>query len=373
MCGKKFNSFTDSEYVSLLLLYFLNPVLTSLRSVQQASGLRNVQRKLGVPRASLGSLSEAQNVFDADLLGRIFQELAAETEAIDGHLPPSGLAKEMEIVAVDGSLLRALPRMVWALWQDPEHRRAKLHLEFNILKSVPMAAHVTDGNGSERQVLRDRLRPGKLYVLDAGFAQYALLEAIRAGESSFVARLYDNAVYEVIEEGALTEADRAAGVLFDRVVRLGCRAKRGDLSEPVRVVQIHVKSPAQGGLSRRQSRVSSKKALRPRPTEFDLLIVTDLLEPPAEVIGTLFRSRWTIELFFRWFKCVLGFGHLLSESQEGVQILVYCALIVSVLITLWTGRKPTKRTLEMIQLYFQGWAELDELEAHIASLERRTS
>jgi len=53
-----------------------------------------------------------------------------------------------------------------------------------------------------------------------------------------------------------------------------------------------------------------------------------------------------------------------------VQTIVYCALIVSLLITLWTGRKPTKRTLEMIQLYFQGWAELDELEAHIEGLKK---
>jgi len=248
-----------------------------------------------------------------------------------------------------------------------------LHLEFDILKGVPRAARLTDANASERQVLREWLRPGKLYVLDAGFAEYALLEEIRGAKSSFVARLRDNAVYDVLEERALSDADLAAGVLFDRVVRLGCPSKRGDLSEPVRLVKVHVKSPPQRSLGRRRSRVSSKKTFRHRPIEFDLLIATDLLEPPAEVIGTLFRSRWTIELFFRWFKCVLGFGHLLSESQRGVQILVYCALIVSVLITLWTGRKPTKRTLEMIQLYFQGWAQLDELEAHIASLERKTS
>ena len=90
------------------------------------------------------------------------------------------------------------------------------------------------------------------------------------------------------------------------------------------------------------------------------------MDLPAETIALLYRYRWTIELFFRWFKCVLRFQHLIFESREGVEIIVYCALIASLLITLWTGRKPTKRTLEMVQLYSQGWAELDELEDHIA-------
>ena len=86
-----------------------------------------------------------------------------------------------------------------------------------------------------------------------------------------------------------------------------------------------------------------------------------------------YRYRWQIELFFRWMKCVLGCRHLLSTCQNGVEIQVYMALIASLLITMWTGRKPTKRTYEMLCLYFQGWAELDELVAHIESLAKHES
>ena len=53
------------QYVCLLLLYMFNPLCTSLRALQQASELKKVQRKLGVPRASLGGLSEAATVFDS--------------------------------------------------------------------------------------------------------------------------------------------------------------------------------------------------------------------------------------------------------------------------------------------------------------------
>ena len=44
---------------------------------------------------------------------------------------------------------------------------------------------------------------------------------------------------------------------------------------------------------------------------------------------------------------------------------IYTALIASLLIVLWTGRKPTKRTWEMLQFYFQGWASLEEVERHL--------
>jgi len=258
--------------------------------------------------------------------------------------------------------------MVWALWQDEEHRAAKIHLEFDVLRGVPRAAPVTHGNGNEKQVLRENLTGGKVYLIDAGYVEYALYEGIVQAGSSFVARLRENAVYEVVEERELTPDDVAAGVTFDRVVWLGTEANRGHVSKPVRLVQVHVKSPPAQGTAPRQSKMSNHKTASAPLKEYDLLLVTDLMDLPAEAIAILFRYRWTIELFFRWFKCVLGFSHLLCESREGIQIMVYCALIVSLLITLWTGRKPTKRTLEMIQLYFQGWAELDELEAHIEGL-----
>jgi hypothetical protein len=175
------------------------------------------------------------------------------------------------------------------------------------------------------------------------------------------------------EDRPLTEADRRAGVVLDQVVRLGCAPRRGDLSAPVRVVKVHVQNPPAAGLARRRSRVSSKKTFRHRPTEYDLVLVTDRMDLAAEVIALLFRYRWTIELFFRWLKCLLGLRHLVFESPNGVKTLIYAGLIASLLVVLWTGRRPTQRTLEMIQLYFQGWAALDELEAHIATLEKKNA
>ncbi len=60
-----------NQYCMLILLYLFNPIVTSLRGIQQASELANVQKKFGCPRASLGSLSEASTVFDAECLKQI--------------------------------------------------------------------------------------------------------------------------------------------------------------------------------------------------------------------------------------------------------------------------------------------------------------
>jgi hypothetical protein len=78
------------------------------------------------------------------------------------------------LVAVDGTLISALPKMLWALWLDDEHRAAKLHLEFDIIKGIPVRAEVTDANANEKDNLRKSLSRNKLYVLDAGYGQYSL-------------------------------------------------------------------------------------------------------------------------------------------------------------------------------------------------------
>ena len=92
------------------------------------------------------------------------------------------------------------------------------------------------------------------------------------------------------------------------------------------------------------------------------MLFNNLPEDPAETISLIYRYRWRVELFFKWLKYTLGCRHWLAESPTGVMVQVYCALIASVLIVLWTGRKPTRHQWEALQLYWIGWAEVGELE-----------
>jgi IS4 transposase len=79
-------------------------------------------------------------------------------------------------------------------------------------------------------------------------------------------------------------------------------------------------------------------------------LVTKRLDLEADLIALAYRYRWTVELFFRWLKCLLGCRPLLSQSEHGGQLQGYRALIASLLISLWVARAPTNRTSELLCL-----------------------
>jgi len=97
-----------------------------------------------------------------------------------------------------------------------------------------------------------------------------------------------------------------------------------------------------------------------------LLIATNLLDVPAEVVALVYRYRWTVELFFRFFKQVLGCRHLVSDDPGGVTIQCYCAVIACMLLQLWTGRKPDKDMHRMIGFYLSGWCGEAEVLAWLS-------
>lgn len=336
------------QYACLVLLYFFNPIVTSLRGIQQASTLAKVQKLFGCERAALGSLSEASRVFDPEVLHEIIQELAERAQ-------PLLVGKEAEalrgLTAVDGSLLPALPKMAWALWQDASHRATKMHVHFDVLKGVPTHVTVTAGQDSERDQLRASVQPGGFYVIDRGYRDWAFFQEIVAAGASFVGRVQDNTVIHAAEERPLTAAAQAAGIVRDVVVdKTGNERHQNLLKHPLRIIVID----------------TGKRLLNGTP---DLVILcTNRLDLPAEMVALAYRYRWAIELFFRWFKCILGCRHLLSTSENGVTIQIYLGIIASLLISLWTGKKPTKRTFEMLRFYFMGWATDEELTAHLEAL-----
>ena len=126
--------------------------------------------------------------------------------------------------------------------------------------------------------------------------------------------------------------------------------------------------PQSGSVFKQPLRIVEVHTTNEQGKPIVLLLVTNRLDLEAELVALGYRYRWAIELFFRWFKCILGCKHLLSTDADGLAIQVYVGLIASLLITLWTGKKPTKRTFEMLQFYFCGLATEEELLAHIEGL-----
>jgi len=344
----------------LILLTFFNPSLESLRDLKSASRLKQVRKKLGCRETSLGSLSEALRVFDAQRLVEIIQDLLGQIPDAKGADPR--LARLAYVpTAVDGSLLRQLPQVTQACFASRSDRGWKLHTHFEVLRGVPTAARVTDASGqgeaSEKAVLKGTLEADRCYITDRGYEEFSLFNAIVAAGSSYVCRVRNDHHFTVKEAHPLSEAAQAAGVLEDNLGRMGSpkskRIEHPDHPQRQVVIQL-VEHPKRGGRRRRSG-------------SQDIMLVTNLLNVPAEVIALLYRFRWLIELFFRWLKRVLSCRHLVSQNAGGIQIQMYCALIACLLIQLAAGQdvRPNQWTYKLLCLYVQGWASEEEVLEHL--------
>jgi hypothetical protein len=246
------------------------------------------------------------------------------------------------LTAVDGTVLRAVPRMAWAPAGGPG-TAIRLHLHFSVFDQIPQAWLITPGNVCERKVFAQTVEPGAMIVADRHYSHdHRLLARLQKQGIHFVLRLYNNLVLEPVgPERSLTEAEQRAGVVWDRLVRLGVH---GD-GPVLRVVRVE----ANGEIFH---------------------LVTTREDLSAELIGLIYRQRWQIELFFKWIKSILNCRHWLAESPAGVRIQIYCVLIASLLLMEWTGQRPNQRMVESLQWYWMGLATPEDLVRLLARARR---
>jgi IS4 transposase len=332
-----------ADYLSLFLFGLFNPVLKTTRALCAASRLQRVQEEVCGRSVSLGSFSEVQHLVNPTHLERVFQELCREVRAADKPVLP--LSWE-QWFARDSSVFAALPRMTWALYGGGHigapNRAVRLHLNFNVLEDQPALADITVGRVCERKSWEEQWQRGAGYVGDRYFSKnFKVFGRLEAKGCAYVLRLAEEATITVLEPLEVSAADAQEGVVRQAWCRLG---KDEFQSGPVRVVWIEGQRSA-------------------------LMLVTNLSPEalPAEMVSMLYRRRWQIECFFKWLKCLLQCRHWLAESQTGVSVQLYLALIAAVLLQLCLGRRPNKRMFELIQLYQLGYASVEEV---IAGLKR---
>ena len=352
------------QYVTLVLLYLFNPLIDSLRGLQEAVAVERVAEQLGVKRFSLGSFSESCRVFEPEKLKAVIAQLSGELNPV-GHDPRLKDLKHV-LTIVDGTVLDAIATVAAAMWlpfQDGTSKHAwRLHTHFDVEHWVPVDLELTDarctGKSDEKNVLRTKLQPDHCYVTDRWFAQFTLFNEINTIGSSYVCRMKENSVFEVVEERLLSDEALKANVVRDAVVRMGLSSRPQDRPDHlIRLVVIEAEPHEKRGGRRGKTAGPGNKGT--------IVIATNLLDVPAELIALIYRYRYSIEVFFRFFKQILGCRHLLSNKPQGIMIQMYCAVIACLLINLWTGVKPTKATVQMLALYFVGVATDREVVAHL--------
>jgi hypothetical protein len=358
------------DYVKMVLLYMWNPLIGSMRMLQQVIALPKVFKVLGIRRFSLGSFSEAPAVFDPEHLKGIVEELA-------GQLRPLALNPRLQdvkraLTLVDSTLLTKLPDLAKVALCGPANGTARsgrvhgfrLHMQLDLQTFSPGRVDLTSarnaGEQREPRVLKEALKAEHCYVGDCAYSDRSLLEAIVAAKSSYVMRVAENIQFEVLHERELSDEDLAADVVRDALVRLGTPGE-GTISHPVRLVEFQVKP------RRRRTRKASKGGVKINGSRVSdrLLMVTDMTDLSADLVGLVYQQRYSVEIFFRFFKQILGMRHLLSQRENGVEIQVYCALIACLMIQLMTGKKPDKRTVEMVGWFFLGLASEQDVIDHL--------
>jgi hypothetical protein len=344
-----------NTYCKLVLLYIWNPLIDSIRGLQQAAQLATVARALGIDRVSLGSFSEAPGVFDPESLKPVVQELSRQVVA--SAKDPRLDSVQHAITLVDGTVLTGLTRLVKAACgTDGRYNTARdgraiygwrLHTQLDLETLTPHRIDRTGarnaGENRESNVLRRTLEKDRCYVGDGGYADQTLFDDITDAHSSFVIRMREDSVFEsVLEERELSQEALDAGVVRDAVVQLP------NARYPIRIVLVKVEPHP------RRVRGGTKQSEL-------VLLATNLLDLATELVTLIYLNRYTVELFFRTFKQLLGMRHLLSQRENGVDIQVYCTVIVCLLICLITGKQPNKYNRNIIGWYLMGLASQQEL------------
>jgi len=343
-----------SDYCSWILFYAMNPAIDSMRMLQLSSELERTQSSLGLQRFSIGAFSEAPDAFDASRLKPIAAQLSVRMRQLGTASKHSDFGYVVQLA--DSTLLRTLPKLAKTRYvqrRDGEQYHGwRVHMELEV--GFPSSSRFTvtgaRKGGDERKVLKRHVRRGCCYVTDRGYHDVGLFNEIHDHESRYVCRVKDGLKHIVLDDLDLSDEQRAAGVISDQIVLMG-QDRQQPPNHVTRLVivkaEVHPKRTARG------TQDSSGR----------ILLVTDLTseESCAEEVGLLYHYRWTIELFFRFLKQILGMNHLLGHSEEAVRIFVYCMVISCMLLFLWTGLQPNKAMVMMLSFYLTGLASLEEL------------
>lgn len=359
--------FLDDVFI-VYLLALHNPILRSLRTIEDFSQTKQAQKHLSIDKICKSTLSDFNQLCQPERLQLILTALRQELSRKMALQSSKNQPDELQVllsktIAVDGTFLPALADVSWALANSNQHRqavnyRARLDARVHVTSWIPEAIVVPEPKQSEADCAIQHIQPGRLYLYDRGYQSFALARAHFQADlqhsplAHFVMRFKpegrNSPQLRDTEARELTARDREAGVVSDCVgVFNSPNARRAGLKGYL-LREVVVEYQDKG------------KTVR-------LRLLTNLLDVPAFVIALLYRQRWQVELFFRWFKSIANFNHLISHSPQGVLTQLYTTIIGVMLMYLHTGYRPSKYLFSLLA----SGVDLEEILPILRERERR--
>jgi len=213
------------------------------------------------------------------------------------------------VYALDSSTIDlCLSLFNWAHFRSTK-AAIKLHTLLDLRGAIPAFIHISDGKLHDVKVL-DLLRfeAGAFYVMDRGYLDFKRLQALHQTGAFFVTRAKAS-----MNARRLSSAptDRSSGVICDQRVMLNGYTSVRKYPDPLRRIRF---KDAESGKT--------------------LVFLTNNMALPATTICALYKSRWQVELFFKWIKQHLRIKHFLGTSENAVKTQIWCAIATYVLIAI---------------------------------------
>ena len=300
-CAEQFRAMAFAQLTWRESLRDIEASLCANASKLYAMGFRSAPR-----RSTLADANESRD-------WRIWSDLAAllirrARKLYAGH-GVLGVELDSTVYALDSTTIDlCLSLFDWAPFQSTK-AAIKLHTLLDLRGAIPAFIHISDGKLGDVNALDMLvLEPGAFYVMDRGYVDFARLYSLHQTGAFFVTRAKSPMIARRVYSAA---TERSTGVICDQRVVLNGRHTAPKYPEQLR--RIRFKDPESGKT---------------------LIFLTNNTALPALTVCALYKSRWQVELFFKWIKQHLRIKHFLGNSENAVKTQVWCAVATYVLIAI---------------------------------------
>ncbi|MDD4149889.1 MAG: IS4 family transposase, partial [Bacteroidales bacterium] len=308
---KKFK--TKDHLISMVFCAFAK--CSSLREVSGAMlGLAGKTKHFQlnyIPRKS--TLADANKRRDSDVFGQIYNKLLKQySHVFSDSRVKDVINKQIEIF--DSTTISLFKDILKCVGRNPQNGKKKggikVHTVINVDEKIPRLLWFTEA-AKHDHILLEKLKmdSNTIYIFDKGYNDYKAFEKFSENQTGFVTRIKDNAYYETIENKIISE-DIHSGVLEDEIIEI--TVKKESHSSKLRL---------------RKVRFYDRELKR----EFEFL--TNLFEMRPDLVSTLYKLRWQIELLFKQLKQNFPLKYFLGDNENAIKIQIYCALIANLLMT----------------------------------------
>jgi transposase len=282
----------------------------SLRDIEtcltaQASKLYHMGLREPVRRSTLADANESR---DWRIYADFAQRLIAQARELYAQ-EDLGLELTNTVYALDSTTIDlCLSVFPWAHFRTTK-AAVKMHTLLDLKGSIPSFIHVSDGKLHDVHALDLlELEAGAIYVMDRGYVDFARLHALHLAGAFFVTRAKSNMNAHRVYS---TPTDRTIGIICDQRIALDGFYTQQDY--PAQLRRVRFNDPETGKT---------------------LIFLTNQMTLPAATICALYKSRWQVELFFKWIKQHLRIKRFFGTSENAVKTQIWIAVSVYVLVAI---------------------------------------